>query len=155
MQWILALLYLYLFSSPAVLGAPTQQSQLKKRTFKVHRIRQVDYVPNGLAAVRKAYAKFGIIATDINFGSLDLNIYPTAEDRQAVNKADEPDENGAVTNVPARNDVLYLAPVTIGGQEFVMNFDTGSSDTYVHTMIPRVWNCDTIRRLGSCIYTWP
>ncbi|KAG5292190.1 aspartyl protease [Histoplasma ohiense] len=140
MQWIQALLYLYLLSSPAVLGVPTQQSQLKKRTFKVHRIRQVDYVPNGLAAVRKAYAKFGIIATDINFGSLDLNIYPTTEDRQAVNKADEPDENGAVTNVPARNDVLYLAPVTIGGQEFVMNFDTGSSDTWVFNtkLDPRV-----------------
>ncbi|KKZ60468.1 aspergillopepsin I [[Emmonsia] crescens] len=132
MQWIPALLYLYLLSSPAVLGAPAQPSQqLKKRTFKVNRIRRSDYVPNGLSAIKKAYAKFGIIPTDINFGSLDFNIFPTAADRQAINKADEPDENGAVTNMPAQNDVLYLAPVTIGGQEFVMNFDTGSSDTWV------------------------
>ncbi|PGH33224.1 hypothetical protein GX50_03986 [[Emmonsia] crescens] len=132
MQWIQALLYLYLLSSPAVLGAPAQPSQqLKKRTFKVNRIRRSDYVPNGLSAIKKAYAKFGIIPTDINFGSLDFNIFPTAADRQAINKADEPDENGAVTNMPAQNDVLYLAPVTIGGQEFVMNFDTGSSDTWV------------------------
>lgn len=140
MQWIQALLYLYLLSSPAVLGAPAQPSQqLKKRTFKVNRIRRSDYVPNGLSAIKKAYAKFGIIPTDINFGSLDFNIFPTAADRQAINKADEPDENGAVTNMPAQNDVLYLAPVTIGGQEFVMNFDTGSSDTYViHTHDLRV-----------------
>ncbi|PGH06985.1 hypothetical protein GX51_02024 [Blastomyces parvus] len=131
MQWIQTLLYLYLLSSPAVLGAPAQRSELKKRTFKVDRIRRADYVPNGFSAIKKAYAKFGIIPTDINFGSLDINIYPTADDRQAVNKADDPDENGAVTNVPAQNDVLYLAPVTIGGQQFVMNFDTGSSDTWV------------------------
>ncbi|OAX78152.1 hypothetical protein ACJ72_07544 [Emergomyces africanus] len=132
MQWIQALLYLYLLSSPAVLGAPAQRSQLKKRTFKVDRIRRADYVPNGLSAVKKAHAKFGIIPSDVNFGSLDFNHFTTAADRQALNKTDEPDENGAVANVPAHNDVLYLAPVTIGGQEFVMNFDTGSSDTWVY-----------------------
>ncbi|OJD19479.1 hypothetical protein AJ78_00547 [Emergomyces pasteurianus Ep9510] len=132
MQWIQTLLYLYLISSPAVLGAPAQRSQLRKRTFKVDRIRRGDYVPNGLSAIKKAYAKFGIIPSDINFGSLNFNNFTTAADRQTLNETDAPDENGAVANIPAQNDVLYLAPVTIGGQEFVMNFDTGSSDTWVY-----------------------
>ncbi|PGG96142.1 hypothetical protein AJ79_09708 [Helicocarpus griseus UAMH5409] len=130
MQRIQALLYLslLLLSSPAVLGAP---SPLKKRTFKVDRVRRSDYVPNGLAAVQKAYAKYGIIPTDINFGGPDFNIMPTAADREALKGLEEPDENGAVVNNPAKNDVQYLSPVTIGGQEFVMNFDTGSADTWV------------------------
>ncbi|EEH42022.1 endothiapepsin [Paracoccidioides lutzii Pb01] len=131
MYLIQVLLYLFLLLGPSVLGAPSQPSRLRKRTFKVDLIRRGDYVPNGLAAIKKAYSKYGIIPSDIDFGALDVNEFATSVDRQAVNKAKEPDENGAVTNIPTQNDVQYLSPVTIGGQKFVMNFDTGSSDTWV------------------------
>ncbi|KAK2789169.1 hypothetical protein FQN53_002394 [Emmonsiellopsis sp. PD_33] len=131
MQWLQSLLFLSLLSFAAVLGAPSAH-QNRPRTFKVDLVRRSNYVPNGLAAIKKAYAKFGIIPSDINFGSmLDLHIIPTTADRTAVKQAEAPDENGAVQNVPAQNDVEYLSPVTIGGQEFVMNFDTGSADTWV------------------------
>ena len=35
---------------------------------------------------------------------------------------------GNVTNAPESDDLEYLAPITVGGQEMVMDFDTGSSD---------------------------
>ncbi|KAL2070520.1 hypothetical protein VTL71DRAFT_13546 [Oculimacula yallundae] len=37
---------------------------------------------------------------------------------------------GLVTATPEQGDVEYLAPVTIGGQTLLMNFDTGSSDLW-------------------------
>ena len=35
---------------------------------------------------------------------------------------------GNVTNTPEDGDVEFLAPITVGGQKMVMDFDTGSSD---------------------------
>lgn len=41
------------------------------------------------------------------------------------------DETGEVTATPADNGAEYLSPVTVGGQNLNLNFDTGSSDLYV------------------------
>lgn len=38
---------------------------------------------------------------------------------------------GSVTATPEANDVEYLAPISIGGQTMVMDFDSGSSDLWV------------------------
>ena len=44
----------------------------------------------------------------------------------------QPVGSGASTPIPAvsmmGDDELYTSPVTIGGQTFLMDFDTGSSD---------------------------
>lgn len=98
------------------------------RSFKVPRVRRSNYVPDGPAALKRAYAKFGIVPTAVDLGQLDFDPLPAGVNREAVSKTTQPDESGAVANAPTRNDVQYLSPVTIGGQEFVMNFDTGSSD---------------------------
>ena len=36
--------------------------------------------------------------------------------------------DGSVTTNPTQYDSEYLTPVTIGGQQFTLDFDTGSSD---------------------------
>jgi hypothetical protein len=99
------------------------------RSFKVPIVRRSDYIPNGPASLQRAYAKYGIIPTHFNTSAFDFIPLPPGTERNAVSKAEQPTENGAVTNTPTQHDVQYLSPVTIGGQEFVMNFDTGSSDT--------------------------
>ncbi|KAI1950434.1 tethering complex subunit [Ophidiomyces ophidiicola] len=136
MHYILLLLGLGLFSSQI------QSSPTPRRTtgsFKVERIRQSSYVADGPRALKKAYAKFGIIPSGINFESFDdFSPFSSSVDRDAVSKAKQPDESGVVTNMPTHNDVQYLSPVIIGGQQFIMNLDTGSSDTWVfNTQLPQ------------------
>ncbi|KAF2754378.1 acid protease [Pseudovirgaria hyperparasitica] len=47
-------------------------------------------------------------------------------------------ENGEVAASPEDNAALFLSPVTIGGQQFNLDFDTGSSDLWVFsTLLPR------------------
>ncbi|KAI5273394.1 acid protease [Aureobasidium subglaciale] len=43
----------------------------------------------------------------------------------------EDDETGEVIATPADNGAEYLSPVTIGGQQLNLNFDTGSADLWV------------------------
>lgn len=118
----LALLVALLLAS--ALSAPTTP-QLRKRSFKVSRIRQHNYVPNGPAALRKAYLKFG---------PGDIDLIPGGEvaarvDAAIANSQPQTDvENGEVDAEPTQNDAEFVAPVSIGGQTLVMDFDTGSSD---------------------------
>lgn len=105
----------------AVLAAPTQHLR-KKRSFKIPRVQQHDYVPDGTFALRKAYRKFG-------FGSLDtfpgVNFTPKLA---AANNGGNGTENGEVPASPTQNDAEFLSPVSVGGQTLVLNFDSGSSD---------------------------
>lgn len=122
-----------LFAS-SVLASPTPKEN-QKRSFQVDRVPQNNYVPDGPAALRKAYRKFGIQSTsDTTFDALDFkpaNLAASGSKQvpRPDNGGDDEPENGAVSATPTENDVQYLAPVTIGGQKFMMNFDTGSADT--------------------------
>lgn len=116
-----------LFAS-SVVSSPTPKEN-QKRSFKVERVPQSNYIPDGPAALRKAYRKFGIVANDITFDALDFKPLNLASSKVPEPQQDDDSENGAVGNTPVDNDVEYLSPVTIGGQKFMMNFDTGSSDT--------------------------
>lgn len=115
----------------SILSSPVPKVN-QKRSFKVNRVAQPGYFPDGPAALRKAYRKFGIAGNDIKFDALDFKPVSLAASGQKVprpNGDDDEPENGAVSATPTENDVEYLAPVTIGGQKFMMNFDTGSADT--------------------------
>jgi hypothetical protein len=110
------------------LSAPTQHQQ-KKRSFKVSRIRQRDFIPDGSVALRKAYAKFGLQG----FGfvpELDIatNLVPVSV---LAASSSNGSEDGLVSATSSQNDAEFLSPVTVGGQTLVMDFDTGSSDMYV------------------------
>lgn len=108
----------------ATFAAPTQP---KKRSFKVDRIRQANYVPNGPAALRKAYVKFGL--DDISFLP-DTNVAANI-DAEIAASTGTGSEEGAVSASPTQNDAEFLSPVVVGGQTIVMDFDTGSSDMWV------------------------
>jgi hypothetical protein len=104
----------------AALAAPTQH--LKKRSFKIPRVQQHDYVPDGTVALRKAYMKYGL-------GSLatypGVNFTPKVT---AANKVANQTEDGEVPASPTQNDAEFLSPVSVGGQMLVLNIDSGSSD---------------------------
>jgi hypothetical protein len=105
------------------LSAPTQ---LTKRSFKVSRIRQRDFIPDGTIAIRKAYNKFGLEGFGI-IPELDISttLIPLSELAASNSSASD---NGQVSATSSQNDAEFLSPVTVGGQTLVMDFDTGSSD---------------------------
>src|SRR3984885_4991401 len=83
------------------LSAPTQRQQ-KKRSFKVSRIRQRNFVPNGSIALRKAYAKFGLqgfgLVPDLEIAT---GLVPIAE-LAASNGSGS--DNGQVSAASSQND---------------------------------------------------
>jgi hypothetical protein len=116
------LLLVSLFIS-AILASPVRLKQ--KRSFKVPRIQQHNYVPNGKAAYRRALFKFG-------FG--DIEFLPDGEVATRIAAAttaqfNGSSEDGETTAAPTQNDAQFLSPVMVGGQMLIMNFDSGSSDT--------------------------
>ncbi len=120
-----ALLTIALFLS-LVFATPIHQK--KKRSFKIKRVPNPNYKPNGPAAYRRALFKFGF--DDISFtpgGEVASRI--KAATAAALNSTG--DENGETSASPSQNNAQFLSPVTVGGQQLVMNFDSGSSDMYV------------------------
>jgi hypothetical protein len=117
-----SLVFLALLATVA-LSAPTQP---KKRSFKVSRIRQRDFIPDGTIAIRKAYNKFGLKGFGI-IPELDISTTLIPLSELAASNSSGAD-NGQVSATSSQNDAEFLSPVTVGGQTLVMNFDTGSSD---------------------------
>ena len=103
------------------LAAPAQHLR-RKRAFKIPRVQQHNYVPDGTFALRKAYRKFGL-------GTLDTypGVHFTPKVAAATNEGNET-EDGEVPASPTQNDAEFLSPVSVGGQMLVLNFDSGSSD---------------------------
>lgn len=128
----------------SVLATPINTRTIQKRSFKVPRIPVEGYVPNGPKALKRAYAKFGITEPasgpaslhkrDLHFGFGDLKIVPTGDVARKISKAvansTTGSEDGTTTATGTNNDAQFLSPVKVGGQEIIVNFDSGSSDTW-------------------------
>ena len=106
-----------------VTAAPTKP-QLEPRSFKVQRVATGrSRVKSHGDAIRKAYGKYGI--------ALPAAFNPSKFSKNTLAGTNSSGETGEVTNNPTSGDVEFLAPVSFGGQTLMMDFDTGSSDTYV------------------------
>ncbi|KZF23268.1 putative extracellular aspartic endopeptidase [Xylona heveae TC161] len=101
------------------------------KSFKIDRVHNPHHNPNGKAALRKAYQKFSI---PIPIGLL---YNPNGQSHVAGQGGQGSGHYGNVTATPEANDIEYLAPVTVGSTELMLNFDTGSSDLWVfNTNLP-------------------
>ena len=90
---------------------------------------------DGPIALRRSYSKFKINTVDLGIDLLDFQ--PLGSD--SSQNAPESDQSGEVTASSVQGDAQFISPVTIGGQEIVMNFDTGSADLYVIFDLPPVF----------------
>ncbi|KAF3482245.1 aspartyl protease 3 [Arthroderma uncinatum] len=116
---------------PLAFSKPTPRKK-SPGSFKVHVARRSspEYMHDGPTDLQRAYAKYGLPTTE------DMDGYqpsPIADfvGHSKLAEAQSEDEKGKVENNPTNHDIQFLSPVTIGGQQFIMNFDTGSSDTWV------------------------
>jgi hypothetical protein len=98
--------------------------QIQKRSFKVERIRNPNFVKrNGTAALAKAYVKHGIAMPEELIASLNkLKNAATTSSGQG---------EGNVTTTEVRGGVEFVAPIQIGRQTLNVDFDSGSSDLWV------------------------
>lgn len=128
MQLLSTILCTLFLLSAVALGVPTG-GKLKRRSFEVPRVRRSNYVPNGPAALRKAYRKFDITPTKLGIDLLDFE--PLKEDtnsKQTTDNAAATGADGQVTAQSVNGDAEFVSPVSVGGQTLLMDFDTGSSD---------------------------
>ena len=125
-----ALFYLAIFIT-LVFSSPLKQH--KKRSFKVKRVEVPNYRPNGPKAYKRALLKFGFD---------DISFVPGGEVASRIKAAtaasiSSGEEDGETPAAPTQNDAQFLSPVNVGGQTLIMNFDSGSSDTWVfNTNLP-------------------
>ncbi|KAJ9501320.1 hypothetical protein LTR99_004631 [Exophiala xenobiotica] len=137
----LQLLFLTLLFISTAFSTPIRQKQ-QKRSFKIPRIAQSHYKPNGKAAYKRALFKFG-------FG--EISFQPTGEVatriQAATNASLDATEDGETSATPSQNDSQFLSPVNVGGQTLVMNFDSGSSDFWVFNT-----NLEASAQQGHTIY---
>ncbi|EZF12053.1 hypothetical protein H113_07031 [Trichophyton rubrum MR1459] len=121
---------------PLALSKPTPRK--KTGSFKVHLARrgETEYSRDGPTDLQRAYAKYGIPTTHEMEGYQPQPISKFPGNSKATagsgkEGVESQGEKGEVVNNPTNHDIQFLSPVTIGGQPFIMNFDTGSSDTWV------------------------
>ncbi|KAJ5165952.1 aspergillopepsin A-like aspartic endopeptidase [Penicillium capsulatum] len=109
------------------------------KSFRIARVKRSDFVAHGPAALRKAYRKYGVAPHNFDdlglsdFAPLNANLAGVSSNQNTA----ESDQTGAVTATSVQNDVEFVSPVTIGGQNITLNFDTGSADLWVmNTYLP-------------------
>ncbi|KAL9001071.1 MAG: hypothetical protein Q9188_005538 [Gyalolechia gomerana] len=83
-----------------------------KKDFTVHQSKAKSTIKSGPAAVASTFYKYG-------------------KQPPANVKAAAANNDGSVVTTPTEYDSEYLTPVTIGGQQLNLDFDTGSSDLWV------------------------
>ncbi|KAL3478616.1 aspartic peptidase domain-containing protein [Aspergillus californicus] len=129
-------IFIALWFGYGVFAAPASLKQ-EKRSFKVESVRRGSSTIYGPSALRRAYVKYGIVPTNLG---LDLDDFePITKVAAANSDSDvvEPDQTGAVSAKSVSGDAAFVSPITIGGQELVVTFDTGSSDVWViNTRLP-------------------
>lgn len=91
-------------------------------SFSVPRVRRNGTTLNGKLALQRVFAKYGWTLPD----------GPPADVHNTVTTvfANTP-QTGSVNADPQQYHAEYLSPVTIGGQELQLDFDSGSSDLWV------------------------
>jgi aspergillopepsin I len=100
----------------AAQAAPTAEKRAAG-TFSIPAIHNTQYVRNGTAAMLKAYKKFGLKPTQ-KFSDSFINEITASWKRQ----------DSSVTASPDPTNVEYLVPVSIGGENLDLDFDSGSAD---------------------------
>ena len=113
----------FAFFLSLVFGTPIHQK--KKRSFKVKQVLNPNYKPDGVKAYRRALFKFGLDGISLVPGG-EVASRIKAATAAALNSTGN--EDGETTASPTQNDAQFLSPVTVGGQQLIMNFDSGSSD---------------------------
>lgn len=99
----------------AAQAAPTVRAT--SSSFSIPAIHNVKHVRNGTAAMLKAYNKYGLKPSQV-FSNSFLSEIGASWKRQ----------DGTVTASPDPTDAEYLVPVTVGGQQLNLDFDSGSAD---------------------------
>ena len=93
------------------LGTAAPVEKMQKRSFQVHQTANPNFTGhNGKAAMAHAIAKYAPYSKVKSVSDIS---------------------SGSVSATPEQFDSEYLCPVTIGGQSFSLDFDTGSSDLWV------------------------
>jgi hypothetical protein len=116
-----------LFSGIAVVVPVATQP--KGRSFIVDQVLQRDFVPHGPTALSKAYRKFNITPTNFGLDALDFEpVTANSQEAETSQGTSYPSKEGSVTATSFLGDAMFISPVTIGGQHFMMQFDTGSAD---------------------------
>jgi aspergillopepsin I len=96
-------------------GAPTTERATS--SFSLPAVHNTASTRNGTAAMLKAYRKFGLTPTQ-QFSQSFMEQLHRSKKRQ----------DSTVTATPDSNDVEYVVPVTIGGENLNLDVDTGSAD---------------------------
>lgn len=93
----------------AVVAASPVEKPVIKKNFSVQQTTPKPTLKSGAAAVAATFYKYGK--------------QPPADVKAAATAND-----GSVTTSPTQYDSQYLTPITVGGQQLTLDFDTGSSD---------------------------
>jgi hypothetical protein len=87
-----------------------------------------DYLPHGPTALNRAYRKFNITPTSLGLDVTEFEFVEPCHRNGTVSQTASSPSEGGVPVTSVQNGALFVAPVTIGGQTLMMDFDTGSSD---------------------------
>ena len=102
-----------LLASALLVVTVTAASLPLKDSFTIHQSLTRRARPKGTDGLARAYARYRA---------------PVSEALEQAVLA----QQGTVSAVPTPFDVEYVIPITIGGQQFKIDLDTGSSDLLVH-----------------------
>lgn len=109
----------------------THHNQHKSKSFRVKRVRRGNAMAEGPNALRKVYRKYGITPSSLkgtdpaDFELYDKHFLSTLSGYQ---HSQDPGQKGTTTATSVHHNVEFVSPVTIGGQNITLTFDTGSSD---------------------------
>lgn len=110
-------------------AAPTDR-KIHKRSFRLSRRANPAFTGrHGPRSLMTAYNKYGLPVPGTLYRSAAIVAQNSSTKLEAT---EEDDGTGLVKATPVEpNDLEYIAPISIGGQEIPMNIDTGSADLWV------------------------